>query len=149
MLDRYPMEDDVQRCLGSEVACGLSLALGLGAFLVVACAVTEVLSRMLGPATTALIDAPILSCIAWRRTISVELRDCSSVKGLPPGAGGAESLRPAGERGRYLGALSGDSLETGTRWRRGWDSNPRATFAAAGFQVRYGSVLHCPFYMLA
>ena len=24
-----------------------------------------------------------------------------------------------------------------TRWRRGWDSNPRATSAAAGFQVRY------------
>jgi hypothetical protein len=23
-----------------------------------------------------------------------------------------------------------------TRWRRGWDSNPRATFAAAGFQDR-------------
>ena len=32
-----------------------------------------------------------------------------------------------------------------TRWRRGWDSNPRATFAAAGFQVLYGAVLHCPF----
>ena len=67
MLDRCTMGDDVQRCLGSEVAWGLSLALGLGAFLVVACVVTELLWKMLGPATAALIDAPILSCIVPHR----------------------------------------------------------------------------------
>jgi hypothetical protein len=27
-----------------------------------------------------------------------------------------------------------ESRKLKTRWRRGWDSNPRATFAAAGFQ---------------
>ena len=56
-----------QRCLGSEVAWCLSLALGLGAFLIVACVVTELLRKMLGPAATALIDAPIVSCIALDR----------------------------------------------------------------------------------
>src|SRR3984893_14113126 len=71
MVDRCPMGDDVQRYLesevGSEIARGLSLALGLGAFLVVACVVTELWRNMLGPATTALIDAPILSCIVPHR----------------------------------------------------------------------------------
>jgi membrane-associated phospholipid phosphatase len=61
------MGDDVERCPGSEVAWCLSLALGLGAFLVVACVVTELLWKMLGPAATGLIDAPILSCIAPHR----------------------------------------------------------------------------------
>lgn len=61
------MKNGVQRCLGSEVAWCLSLALGLGAFLVVACVVTELLWKVLGPAATALIDAPILSCIATHR----------------------------------------------------------------------------------
>jgi membrane-associated phospholipid phosphatase len=71
MLDRCPMGDDVQRYLesevGSEVARGLSLALGLGAFLVIACVVAELWRKMLGPATTALIDAPILSWIVSHR----------------------------------------------------------------------------------
>jgi membrane-associated phospholipid phosphatase len=62
-----PLRNDVQRWFGSEVAWYLSLALGLGAFLVVACTVTELLWRMLGPATTALIDAPILSYIVSHR----------------------------------------------------------------------------------
>lgn len=43
------------------------LALGLSAFLLVACVVTELLRKMLGPAATALIDAPIVSCIASHR----------------------------------------------------------------------------------
>ena len=32
--------------------------------------------------------------------------------------------------------FSGECSTSQTRWRRGWDSNPRATFAAAGFQDR-------------
>src|SRR5229473_6561972 len=61
------MGDDVQSCVGSEVAWCLSLVLRLGAFLVVACAVTELLRKVLGPATLALIDVPILSYIATHR----------------------------------------------------------------------------------
>jgi membrane-associated phospholipid phosphatase len=56
----------VQHWFGAEVAW-LSLAFGLVAFLVVVCAVTELLWRMLGPATTALLDAPILSYIVSHR----------------------------------------------------------------------------------
>lgn len=61
------MGDDVQSCVGSEVAWCLSLVLRLGAFLVVACAVTELLRKVLGPATLALIDVPILRYIATHR----------------------------------------------------------------------------------
>ncbi len=32
--------------------------------------------------------------------------------------------------------IPGECLKPETRWRRGWDSNPRATLAAAGFQGR-------------
>ena len=62
-----PEKNDVQPWFGSEVAWCLSLALGLGAFLVVAYAVTELLWRILGPATTALIDSPVLSFVVSHR----------------------------------------------------------------------------------
>jgi undecaprenyl-diphosphatase len=61
------MRDDVQRCLGSEVAWYLLVTFELGACLVVSCVVTELLWKMLGPAATTLIDAPILSCIVPHR----------------------------------------------------------------------------------
>jgi membrane-associated phospholipid phosphatase len=57
----------VQRCVGFEVEWCLSLALRLGALLVVACVVTELLRKILGPATLALIDAPILRYVATHR----------------------------------------------------------------------------------
>jgi hypothetical protein len=71
------VKDDAQHCLRSEVAWCLSLALGLGAFLVVGCVVTELLWKMLGPAATKLIDAPILSYIAPHRVgwLTVAMRE--------------------------------------------------------------------------
>ena len=41
-----------------------------------------------------------------------------------------------GHKGGHFALFSGDCRNSQTRWRRGWDSNPRATFAAAGFQDR-------------
>ena len=38
-----------------------------------------------------------------------------------------------------LDLSAGSYLRETISWRRGWDSNPRATSAAAGFQVRYRS----------
>jgi membrane-associated phospholipid phosphatase len=57
----------VQRYPRSEVVSSLSFVLGLGAFLAVACIVTELLRKTLGPATATLIDGPILKCIVPHR----------------------------------------------------------------------------------
>ncbi len=77
------MGDDVQSCVGSEVAWCLSLVLRLGAFLVVACAVTELLRKVLGPATLALIDVPILSYIATHRVawLTAAMREITRLGG--------------------------------------------------------------------
>src|SRR5438477_268522 len=55
------MGEGVKRSLQPEIAWCRSVTLGLGAFLVVSCIVTKLLWKVLGPAATALIDAPILS----------------------------------------------------------------------------------------
>jgi hypothetical protein len=38
----------------------------------------------------------------------------------------------------FFGRLTRESQKLKTRWRRGWDSNPRATFAAAVFKFDTG-----------
>jgi undecaprenyl-diphosphatase len=57
----------VKRLLQPEIAWCRLVILGLGAFLVVSCIVTKLLWKVLGPAATALIDAPILSWLATHR----------------------------------------------------------------------------------
>jgi hypothetical protein len=50
---------------------------------------------------------------------------------------GADEASASPLHARFFAAIPGECLKPETRCRREWDSNPRATSAAAGFQVRY------------